>query len=312
MNVKAMGKRFLQIVIVLVGISFLTFLLTYLAPGDPASAMYEAAGIVPSPEKLAEVRQTMGLDKPFLVQYVNWLVNCLKGDFGTSFSKHAPVFTLLASRLMPTLRLALFSMALMLVFSIPLGIISAVYQNKWIDYLIRCINFMGISMPGFWVGLMLQYIFAMKLDWLPVISSGAGFQKMILPGATLAIAMTAKYTRQVRTAVLEELNQDYVVGARSRGMARKMILWRHVLPNAMLPLVTMLGLSFGSLLGGAAVVELIFGYPGIGQLAVSAVAFRDYPLIQGFVLWVAFIYMIINLAVDISYSLLDPRIRKER
>lgn len=312
MKIVQISKRLLQIVIVLFGISFLTFLLTYLAPGDPATAMYDAVGIVPTEEQLQETRISMGLDKPFIQQYISWLKDCLHGNLGISFSKKTPVIDLLKSRIFPTLKLTVSSMLLMLIFSIPLGILSAIYKNKLLDYIIRFFNFMGISMPGFWIGLMLQYIFAMKLDLLPVISSGTGFQKMILPSVTLAISMTAKYTRQVRTAVLEELTQDYVIGAKSRGISSKIILWKHILPNSMLPLITLLGLSFGSLLSGATVIELIFSYSGIGQLIVQAVSYRDYPLIQGVVLWISLIYMVINILVDTSYNLLDPRIKKAR
>lgn len=307
---KTMGKRLLQMLVVLFCISFITFFLTYLAPGDPAAAMYEAAGIVPTETMLHEAQSSMGLDKPFLTQYTTWLSGCLRGDFGTSFSKKASVLSLLQQRIWPTVQLALASLAIMVVVSIPLGILSAVRQNKGTDYLLRGLTFAGISMPGFWVGLMLMYIFALKLKWFPVISSGTGWQRMILPALTLAIAMSAKYTRQVRTAFLEELSQDYVVGARARGIKESTILWRHVLPNSVLPLITMLGLSLGSLLGGTAVVEIIFSYPGLGNLAVSAVGARDYPLIQGFVLWIALIYMAVNLLVDISYSFIDPRIRE--
>jgi len=296
--------------VVLVCISFTTFLLTFLAPGDPAAAMYEASGIVPTTEMLHETQRNMGLDKPFLTQYITWLANCLKGDFGVSFSKKAAVVKLLGQRVWPTVQLSLCSLGIMMATSIPLGILAAVCQNKFTDYLVRSLTFVGISMPGFWMGLMLIYIFALKLNWLPVISSGSGWQKMILPAATLAIAMSAKYTRQVRTAFLEELSQEYVTGARARGIKESTILWRHVLPNSVLPLITLLGLSLGSLLGGTAVVEIIFSYPGMGNLAVSAVSARDYPLIQGFVLWIALIYMAVNLLVDISYSFIDPRIRE--
>lgn len=298
--------------IVLVGVSFFTFLLTYLAPGDPAVAMFEASGIVPTPEMLETAQKSMGLDKPFFVQYITWLTNCLQGDFGESFSKNSDVLPLLVQRLGPTLKLALLSLLLMLMVSVPAGIFSAVRQNRAADYLIRGCTFVGISMPGFWIGLLLLYIFALKLNLLPVISTGSGWDKMILPAITLAIAMAAKYTRQVRAAVLEELRQDYVIGAKARGLKGSVILIRHVLPNSVLPLVTMLGLSLGSLLGGTAVVEIIFSYPGLGNLAVNAVSARDYPLIQGVVLWIALIYMVINLIVDLSYQLIDPRIRKEK
>lgn len=304
-------KRFFQMVIVLFFVSFFTFLLTYLAPGDPASAMFAASGIVPSEDMLKAARHSMGLDKPFVLQYTSWLTNCLAGDFGTSFSKKTPVAALLSQRLWPTLKLALFSLVLMLALSLPAGIVSAVRQNKFTDYLFRGFSFVGISMPGFWIGLLLLYIFALKLNLLPVISTTAGWKRLVLPGVTLAIAMASKYSRQVRAAVLEELQQDYVVGAKARGIKPSVIMIRHVLPNALLPLVTMLGLSLGSLLGGTAVVEIVFAYPGLGNLAVNAVGARDYPLIQGIVLWIAMIYMIINLLVDLSYSLIDPRIRKE-
>ena len=187
--------------------------------------------------------------------------------------------------------------------------LSAVYKNSWIDYLVRGITFLGVSIPNFWVGLILLYVVALKFSLLPVISTGEGFEKIILPAATLAFAMMGKYTRQVRTAVLEELNQDYVTGARARGMTEKEVLWKQVFPNALLPLITLLGLSLGNLLGGTAVVEVIFSYPGLGNLAVSAITSSDYNLIQGYVLWLALIYMVINLIVDASYVYIDPRMR---
>lgn len=306
----SLARRLLQILIVLVCISFATFLLTYLAPGDPAIAMYEAAGINPTDSMIAEARALMGLDRPFHEQYVIWLTGCLKGDFGTSFSLKTAVLPLLVSRIVPTLKLAVLAIALMLIVSLPLGVISAVRRNKISDYLVRAVTFLGISMPGFWVALILMYIFSLKLHLLPVVASANGVSTMILPASTLAFAMASKYTRQVRTAFLEELSQDYVVGAQARGLSYVKVLITHVLPNALLPLVTLLGLSFGSLLGGTAVVEIIFSYPGMGNLAVNAVQSRDYPLIQGFVLWIALIYMVINILVDLSYSLIDPRVRE--
>ena len=310
MKGKYIVKRLLQMVIVLIGISFLTFFLTYLAPGDPATAMYEAAGVTPTEEMLENTRKSMGLDKPFLVQYGVWVGKCLHGDFGESYSKNQPVLKLLIEKLPATLKLALLSLAMMLVISIPLGIYSAVKQNGITDYIIRFLSFGGISLPGFLVGLILMYVFALKLRLVKVSSSTLGFEQMLLPAVTLTIAMASKYTRQVRTAVLDELQSDYVIGARARGMKFNSVLWKHILPNAVLPLITMLGLSFGSLLGGASVVKLIFSYPGMGILAVNAVKTRDYPLIQGFVLWIALIYMVVNLVVDISYSYVDPRIRE--
>ena len=303
-------KRILQIVIVLFGISFLTFGLTYMAPGDPVRAMYAASGTIPSEEILDQTREALGLNEPFLTQYLNWLTDCLHGDFGTSYSLNRPVAELLLARLGPTLKLSFASLILMLLVSVPLGILSAVHKGGVIDYIVRGLTFLGVSLPNFWVGLLLLYVFGVKLSVVPVVSSGQGFDRLILPAVTLAFAMMGKYTRQVRTAFLEELNQDYVTGARCRGIKESAILWRHVLPNSVLPLITMLGLSLGSLLGGTAVVEVIFSYPGLGSLAVDAITSMDYSLIQGYVLWIALIYMVLNLLVDLSYGLLDPRIKK--
>ncbi len=256
----------------------------------------------------------MGLNQPFIVQYINWLVACLHGDFGVSYSIAAgkPVASLLLMRLWPTIKLALLALVIMLVFSVPLGILSAIHQNKPIDYIVRGLTFFGVSVPGFWVGLILIMIFAVNLKLVPAISSGGDLRSLILPACTLAFAMTAKYTRQVRTAVLEELHQDYVIGARARGVSERKIIWGNVLPNSMLPLITLLGLSMGSLLGGTAIVEVIFTYPGMGNLAVNAITGLDYPVVQAYVLWVALIYMVINLIVDISYNFIDPRMRVKR
>ena len=312
MTTRKLISRTIQILIVLIGISYFTFLLTYLAPGDPVRAMYLASGSIPSDEVIENTREEMGLNRPFLVQYASWLKGILHGDFGTSYSISygRPVAAMLKERLWPTLKLSLFSMILMLLFAIPLGMLSAVKQNSRVDYLVRGVTFFGVSFPGFWVGLVLIYVVALRLGWLPVISSGTGFRNLILPSVTLAFSMSAKYTRQVRAAVLEELHKDYTTGLRARGMRPGAILWKHVFPNSLLPLVTLLGLSLGSLLGGTAVVEMIFSYPGLGSLAIQAVKAMDYPVIQGYVLWIALIYMVINLIVDMSYGILDPRMKR--
>lgn len=312
MTAKQLGKRLIQIVVVVLGISFLSFLITYLAPGDPVRTMYAASGIVPGEEVIQQTREAMGLNRPVLVQYADWLWGCLHGDFGTSYAYNNPVSTLLLNRLWPTLKLSIFAMILMLAVSVPVGMIQATHKNTVLDYGLRGITFFGVSMPNFWVGLLLMLFFCVQLKWLPVVCSGGDFKSMILPAVTLAFAMSAKYTRQVRTAILEELSQDYVVGARARGVKEWKILWMNVFPNSLLPLLTMLGLSMGSLLGGTAVVEVIFTYPGMGNLAVSAITAYDYPLIQGYVLWISLIYMVVNLLVDISYNLVDPRMKGER
>ena len=312
MKKENLGRRLLQIVIVLFGISFFTFGLTYLSPGDPAEIMLTECGNIHTPELLEQTRAELGLDKPFLVQYGNWLKGVLTGDMGKSYSMKVPVVEKLVSCFFPTLKLALASLLIMILFSIPLGILSAVYHNRWPDYLVRGLTFFGVSVPNFWIGLILLSIFGVQLRWVTVSGGSTDFKSLVLPAVTLAIAMSAKYTRQVRIAVLEELQQDYVTGARMRGISEKKILWKHVLPNATLPLVTLLGLSLGSLLGGTAVVEIIYNWPGLGSMAVKAISCRDYPLVQGYVLWIALLYMGINLLVDLSYERLDPRLKEER
>lgn len=308
---RKISYRLAHIFLVLLGVSFLSFLLMYVSPGDPVRAMYAVSGSIPSEEVLEQTREELGLNDPFFIQYGNWISNCLRGDFGTSYSKGEAVATLLMERVMPTIQLALLSLVIMVLVAVPIGVYSALRQNSILDYLLRGTTFISISMPNFWVGLLLLYVVAMKLGWLPVVSNQMNFQRLILPAVTLAIAMAGKYARQVRAAILEELRQDYVAGARARGLSERCVLWCHVLPNAVLPLITMLGLSLGSLLGGTAVVEVIFSYPALGSLAISAINSRDYPLIQGYVLWIALIYMAVNLVVDLSYNRLDPRLRKE-
>lgn len=312
MNKKQLGRRLIQILVVLFGISFFTFGLTYLSPGDPAEIMLTECGNVPTPELLEQTRAELGLDKPFLIQYGTWLKGVLTGDMGTSYSMKVPVVEKLTSCFWPTLKLALFSLIIMLAVSVPLGILSAVYQNRWPDYLVRGLTFLGVSIPSFWVGLILLSIFGVTLRWVTVSGGSTDFKSLILPAVTLAFSMSAKYTRQVRIAVLEELRQDYVTGARMRGIRESTILWKYVLPNSMLPLVTLLGISLGSLLGGTAVVEIIYNWPGLGSMAVKAISCRDYPLVQGYVLWIALLYMGINLLVDLSYNRLDPRLKEER
>lgn len=310
MKGKELLHRLLQMVITLFGVSLLTFSLMFLSPGDPVEMLLEVADTIVSEETIAETRAQLGLDKPFYVQYLRWLAGLLQGDMGMSYSAKMPVADRLWQGVPGTVLLAGSSIIMMLLISVPCGILSALYRNQAIDYLIRGISFLGVSMPSFWVGLILLYVLGLKLRLVPIAGGVVAFDRMVLPALTLAIAMSAKYTRQVRTAVLEELGQDYIFGARMRGIPMRKILWRHVLPNACLPLITLLGLSIGWLLGGAAVIEMVFSWPGLGKMTVQAIAMRDYPLVQGVVLWIAVFYMAINLLVDISYAYLDPRLKK--
>ena len=305
-----LANRLLQMLVTLVGVSFLTFCLAYLAPGDPAAMLLESADTIVSEEILQKTREELGLDKPFLVQYGNWAAGLLQGDMGMSYSAKKPVVEKLSEGFVGTILLAFVTVIFVLIISIPLGIWSAVRQNEWPDYLVRFFSFIGVSMPNFWLGLILLYIFGLKLGWFPIASSTITAKGVILPAVTLAIYQSTKYVRQVRTVILDELHQDYVIGARARGLSESAILFKHVLPNAVLPLITLLGMSIGWLLGGVAVIEIVFSWPGMGNMAVRAIMMRDYPLIEGFVLWIAVVYMMINFLVDVSYSYLDPKLRK--
>lgn len=313
MTKKQILARIGQIVLVLLGISFITFALVMLAPGDVVRQMIAGnEDIIVSQAEIDALRAELGLDKPFFFQYLDWLGRALQGNLGFSYMVKKPVVEALWEGLPGTVLLSLASLFMMMVVSIPAGIYSAVKRGSIVDNIVRIFTFMGVSMPGFWVGLMLLWILGLKLDLLPIVGGEISLETLIMPSLTLAIAMASKYTRQVRTAILEELHQDYVVGARSRGMTESHILWKEVLPNAMLPLITLLGLSLGNLLGGAAVIEMVFQWPGLGRLAIEAITYRDFQLVQGVVVWIALMYMVINLVVDMSYNHLDPRLRRVR
>ncbi len=309
MDKKKIVKTVLNAVVTLIGISFIVFGLVYLAPGDPVRTMYISSGNIPSEEIIEQTREAMGLNEPFLVQYFSWLKNILIGDFGISYSLNKPVIDIIIPRFIKSFNLAVFSMGLMMLISFPLGIMAAIKANKLTDYVIRAYTSFGVSMPSFFVGTLLLYTVALKLKLLPVVSVGGGIEPLILPAVTLAFAMSAKYIRQIRGIVLEELNKDYVMGGLARGIKFKDIIIKDVLLNCFFPFITLLGLSFGSLLSGVAVVEVIFSYPGIGSLAVNAITAYDYPLIQAYVLLVATGYMVVNLLVDVAYTYLDPRVK---
>lgn len=302
-------KRLLQLIPILFGITLLTFVLMHTSSVDAVDMMEQNTGMAWTEEQKAAVREELGLDKSVPVQYLNWVGNMLKGDMGTSYISGQPVLRMFLSKLPMTIYLTITSILLTIALSIPLGILSAVRKNKFTDYFIRILSFIGNSMPGFFVALLLMYLFSLKLDWFPVMGNGQGWKSIVLPTLTLAIAMSAKYTRQIRATVLEELKKDYVVGARARGVRERKILVGSVLKASMLTIVTLLSLSIGSLLGGTAIVESIFMWDGVGKMAVDAILTRDYPVIQVYVVWMAIIYVMVNLATDIIYHYLDPRIR---
>ena len=306
---KYIVKRLLQLIPILIGITLLSFILMQASAMDAVDVMEQNTGGAMSEAEKAAAREELGLDKPLPEQYVVWLKGVLTGDMGKSFVSGQPVFTTFVSKLPATIALAVTSLLLTVLISIPCGILSAVKQNRFWDYLIRFLSFIGKSLPNFFVSLLLIYFFSLKLGWFPVMGNARGWKSIILPTFTLALAMAAKYTRQVRATVLEELNKEYVQGARARGVRENRILYFSVLKASMLTIVTLLALSIGSLLGGTAIVESIFMWDGVGKMAVDAITMRDYPVIQAYVILMAVIYVLVNLVTDIIYCCLDPRIR---
>lgn len=307
--IKYVFKRLLQLIPILFAITFLSFAMMRIAGSDAVEQKMENTGAVVSQEVIDAAREELGLDHPFLTQYVIWLTRLLHGDMGTSYISAKPVFSTFVSKLPATLLLTVTSIVLTIVISIPLGILSAVKQNRFTDYLIRVCSFLGNSMPNFFVALLLMYLFAIRLNLFPVIANGVGLQSVAMPSLTLAIAMSAKYLRQVRATVLDELNKDYVTGAKARGVKFSVTLWKSVMKASLVTIITLLTLSIGSLLGGTAIVESIFMWDGVGKMAVDAINMRDYPIIQAYVMWMAIIYVVVNLMTDLSYRFLDPRIR---
>ena len=301
-------QRFLQLIPVLIGITFLSFAMMRIAGSDAITELYGGKGAV-AQEIIDQKRAELGLDRPFVEQYFSWLGGMLTGDMGTSYVSGRDVFKTFVSKLPATLLLTALSILATVLISIPLGVLAAVRHDRFTDYLLRFLSFIGNSLPNFFVALLLMQVLSIRLGWLPVISSGTGFKSAVMPTLTLAIAMSAKYMRQVRATVLEELNKDYVTGAQARGVRGRVILWRSVLKASMLTIITLLALSIGSLLGGTAIIASTVRWDGVGELAVAAITMRDYPLIQAYVVWMAIIYVLVNLVTDLLYHALDPRIR---
>lgn len=302
-------KRLLQLIPILLGITFLSFAMMRVAGSDAVTELYTNRGTEVSQEIIDARRAELGLDKPFLIQYFSWLGGMLTGDMGQSYVSGADVFSTFLSKLPATLLLTGLSIDLTVIISIPLGIFSAMKQDRIPDLLLRFCSFIGNALPNFFVAMLFMQLFSIKLKLLPVISDGVNLKSALLPALTLAVSMSAKYMRQVRATVLEEWNKDYVQGAMARGIRKKIILWKNVMKSSMLTIVTLLALSIGSLLGGTAIIESIFMWDGVGKLAVDAITMRDYPFIQAYVVWMAVIYVLVNLITDLMYHQLDPRIR---
>nr|WP_276676220.1 ABC transporter permease [Selenomonas artemidis] len=308
MLMKPLLRRCLQFIPVFFGITLLSFGLLYIAPSDPVSIRLTEDGTAANPEVVARMRAEMGLDEPFLVQYGTWLTHFVQGDMGKSYITDIPVAKTFSSALPYTLRMAGMAILLTLLVSLPLGISIAALRGSRFDYGIRLLTFVTNAMPNFVIAIVLMYIFSFKLGLIPVLATTKPIG-MILPSATLAIVMSSRYIRQIRAAALDELDKDYIVGLRARGIPERQILFGNVLKNIMVIVITLTGISVGSLLGGTVIVETIFNWPGIGHLIMTAISNRDYPIVQATVVWMALAFFFVNLLADLSYRYFNPKIK---
>lgn len=302
-------QRLLYLIPAWLGISLVAFVLANLAPGDPARLMLQnQLGRQPLPEEVARAREDLGLNDPLPVRYVTWLGDALRGDFGESYDSGSPVLSELTTRFPNTLRIALLSLLLGVSIAVPLGIIAALHRNSLIDHATRLLALLGSAMPSYWVAYLLILAFAVHLHLLPVAGRGTP-QHLILPAVTLSLGMMASLMRLMRSEMLEVLGQEYIRVSRAKGLSNRVVYLRHAVRNALIPVVTVTGMRFAGLLGGSVIVESIFAWPGVGSLMLEAIFARDYPMIQGFVLFMGTIFLLINLLVDVSYAWIDPRIR---
>ena len=304
-------SQIVQFLIVIIGITLLTFSIMYLSPKNPAELWLAGSdgnvGII-SEEAIEKQEKIMGLDRPFIVQYGNWLLNVAKGDLGTSFITKRPVSQEIKEHMAPTVEMTAVSLAVTVIIAIPLGILCAVYKDRWIDNIFRIFSFIGISVPSFVISLVFLWLFCIKLRIMPVIAP-VGLKGLVLPSAVLVIQCSSKMIRQIRAIVLEQLEQPYVEGTVMRGVSYRRILFTHVLKNCAAPILTYISIYVGLFLGGSTIIEGIFSINGLGKMAVNSVARLDYNMLQGFVLWCAIAYLIVNLTVDIISALIDPRIK---
>jgi peptide/nickel transport system permease protein len=303
-------KRLVHLVWILIAVSFLTFLLLYLAPGDAATKKLNAQGVAVSQEVLERTREEMGLNRPFFVQFGDWAIHALRGDLGQSYKDGTAVSGKLSAGLRRTVLLALSSLVLALIIALPLSILTAIRKDGVLDYAVRFLSFIGNSMPNFLISVLLMYWFCVKLRLLPVVAEES-FKGLLLPALALSIPMCGRFLRQFRAEVLEQLGRPYVAGARARGVTAGKILFFNVLRGALLPILTIVGLSIGTLMGGSVVIETVFRWPGLGKVAMDAISARDIPVVQGFVLLTAVIYTLVNLLTDLAYHWVDPRVRQE-
>ena len=299
-------RRLILAVPVILGVSIAVFLMMHLIPGDPALAMLRGQPTVTEAD-IDRIRHQLGLDDPIPVQYLKYIGRAVQGDFGESVHSHRPVLAMIGEQAWGTIQLALAAMLIAVALGVILGTISALRQNSWVDTLSMLVALFGVSMPSFWFGLLLIYVFSLRLGWFPITGQG-GLERLVLPAVALGMDFSAITARLVRSNLLEVLRQDYILSARAKGLRDRVVVSRHALRNAMIPVLTIIGLQLGNLLGGAVVVETVFAREGIGRLAITAILSKDFPLVQGIVLVSAIVYVAVNLAVDLTYALFDPRI----
>ncbi|KOS60484.1 MULTISPECIES: nickel ABC transporter permease [Lysinibacillus] len=300
-------KRILTLPFVLLGVSILTFVFIRFVPVEPAEVMLRLARVAPTEEAIQALREELGTDKPFLIQYLLWGKGVLQLDFGTSFVSKLPVAQELFAKLPATIELALAAFVLILGFSIPLGIISALSKHSIIDKIIRFFSILSVSIPTFWLGFLLLYLFSLKLGIFPTNGKGT-LAHLVLPALALALPSIGLFVQFIRSTIIEELQQHYVQYAQLRGLKNSVILIRHVLRNAAIPLTSLLGMTLGNLLGGAVIVEQVFSWPGLGRYLIESIMNRDYPVVQSYVLIIAVIYVLANLGTDVLHRLLDPHL----
>lgn len=301
-------QRFLQMIVVLLLLSFVTFLLMRLAPGDPVKELLRADEMTVTIEEEQQLREKLGFDQPLLVQYGHWFFNVLRFDFGQSYISNESVITEIINHLPATIIVTIGSLIVMIMISVPLGILSALHQNGWIDHLGRIVALIGASIPTFWLALLFIQFFSVKLSLFPTMG-GDGFIHYILPSVTLGIAMAAIYARLIRSTLLDSLQKPYVQMAEFRGLKKNTILFRYALRESLLPILSLLSMTVSSLLGGTVVIEVIFSLPGLGRLIIDAIMQRDYPLIQGYVLLIGVLVIVLNLVVDLLQYMLNPYMR---
>ncbi|WP_408955859.1 nickel ABC transporter permease [Natroniella sp. ANB-PHB2] len=308
---KYLLKKVIHLILVMLAVSILVFISIRVIPGDSAEVILRANGIEPTVEAIEGFREELGLNKSLLIQYVDWLTGVLQGDLGSSFITGRPVLEEILYRLPATLELAAGGVVVMLLLSFPIGILAAVFKNTINDHFGRVLALLGASVPPFWLGMMLIYWLGVKQSFFPVMGRGS-LQHLILPAFTLGLGMAAAYSRLLRVSMLEVLKQDYIRVARAKGLHERVIILKHALRNALIPVVTAFGVSFGHLLGGTVIVETVFTWPGLGRFVVDAIFSRDYPVIQAYVLVMALVFVMVNFLVDLIYRFLDPRISFER